>query len=279
MSIGFPTSPTINDTYIHTPTKIQYKWDGIKWVSVPKNLPSITGYLHKTGSTMSGQLLLTNPGSGTNNLQTKQYVDKIFAPKISQRQGDARISTIGNPRYVNYTGDTMTGTLNHHGDIILNPHPTYKDYSNSIIFSSNWLIRAHHIPGTVAQIAFTYALKPKFAIRLSSHDVWAFSYRNVSDISLKENIKEVTDAGNKLKGAKLYRFTSLFANDHKRNTKSIGVIAQKLEETLPEAVSEIEEESEFNSKNLKKYKEVDLGVVQACTFGALNEIITKLETT
>jgi hypothetical protein len=111
-----------------------YDWlisDGTVWVLV-KFGPAAIAFLPLTGGNMTGYITLhANPTAGM-HAATKDYVDTTT---LTQAEADALFLTPaeGDGRYVNVSGDTLTGFLSTHANPTANLHVANKQYVDAAV--------------------------------------------------------------------------------------------------------------------------------------------------
>ncbi len=119
---------------------ILFVYNGVSWLAIGGgggglDIPTADArYVNISGDTMTG--FLTLHATPTNNLHaaTKQYVDDAVAS--SGGGGDSYTRAQSDDRYVNTTGDTMTGFLTLHATPTNNLHAATKQYVDDAVASS-----------------------------------------------------------------------------------------------------------------------------------------------
>ena len=136
LSGAYPASAVEGDIFIVSGDTTEnngktYIYDGSSWVEIsgPDMAAYDARYVNVTGDTMTGTLTLSGAPTTDNEAATKKYVDDLVANNevvistlafdgsnvtITENKGNTftvDIATGLDSRYVNVTGDTMTGTL------------------------------------------------------------------------------------------------------------------------------------------------------------------------
>ena len=103
------------------------------------------------------------------------------------------------------------------------------------------------------------------------------SFNTTSDYRIKENIKPMTDAWDKIKAIKLVNFTW---KTHKTEPAQDGVIAHELQEIFPQAVSGYKDEMVTREDGTKdmELQGVDYGKLSTLLAKGLQEAMAKIET-
>jgi hypothetical protein len=122
--------------------------------------------------------------------------------------------------------------------------------SNSTNFSANVVF--------IADNATTTYVNPAFKFNPSTGTLSATIFNSTSDATLKENIREIPDALDKLETISGYLFNFIGQSED-----SAGVLAQELQQVLPECVNEIDGTLQVNYagalalllQGFKKYRE------------------------
>lgn len=276
MSIPFPTSPTINQTYKHPSSNKTFKWDGIKWTRIIKKLDT-SPLLPNTGGTLTGNLYGLPRPSTNSSAADKAYVDTIARLKITSKQMDDRVRAVGNPKFLYVSGTrTMTGNLT---TARLNMfHLPSKYTSHKISFKNNWhqsWCHAHHTPGQYVGVDWGYDNTVVMSTRISpSPYVWTLGPRRLnSDIRNKKNIISITNGITKTKNIKAYTYQFKDTETEKsitENKTKIGVIAQHVQKVFPIATSQ----TQFDEDTSKLV--IDTGALAALTLATIKEIDSKL---
>lgn len=177
---------------------------------------SINGKVAKTGDTMSGYLRLHASPIEDLHAATKGYIDQKIL-EINTGISGLRLS---DPTKVSKAGDTMSGLLALSGDPESPNHAATKRYVDNITRVRSLGINAD--PGPAGELR-------------AAGDIIAF----FSDQRLKKNIRpinEALDKINKISGV-VYQFNEVAKQNGFDNAdQQVGVIAQEIQEVLPEAV-------------------------------------------
>lgn len=231
MTITFPQTPTINQQYTHTDSNTTFKWDGNKWVAVPYD-PKITGFIPLTGGTATGPITLpaSNPTT-SNQAVRKAWIDNIANTKITQAQADARVRAVGDPTWVNVTGDTRSGDT-YVKNLIVQAGQDIKFYVYwTTMNQSFWM----HYNGTGNSLDLGYGTKVILKVLTNGQAQANASWKTRSDINGKRNVEEHEDVLSKLKTLSAFEYTIEHADGESLNTA--GVSAQEVQKVFPELVS------------------------------------------
>jgi len=137
MAIDFPSNPVLDQVYKDPLTEIEFKWNGYGWDAKPvppsySQEESDARFVHITGDLMKGVLYHPFTPTVPDHVANKRYVDMVIEmlptpeePGISQAAADAR--------YVNITGDAMTGYLSLHALPTDPMHASTKQYVDQAI--------------------------------------------------------------------------------------------------------------------------------------------------
>jgi hypothetical protein len=173
-----------------------------------------------------------------------------------------------NTTYTAGNGLGLTGTVfSVSSDLIGKVHSIGDSSSNKIVTAVN-------------SISFTAgnALRAKLLSSGTLHvsgDVLAFS-STISDERLKDNATEIKGALNKIEAMRGVSYT--WNKGSRKGQKDIGVIAQEVEQVIPEIVREYKfEVGEFEGDETK-YKTVDYEKLSAVLIEAIKELSAKVKT-
>ena len=260
----------------------------------------LTGALPLSGGTMTGSLVLAGSPTAGNEAATKTYVDGLTGDKLTQAQVDARVVGIGDPRYVNKTGDTMSGPL-------FPRHPNWSIYADSsssyaqTAGSTVWHILASdpnsglwngnrismHVVHTFGlSVDMTMEVGPAvFMFRQDGILYAPNGFISYSDQRIKENIQVIPNAIMKveqLRGCTFDRKDAPPRLDGRAasNKRGAGVIAQDVQAVLPEAVHEINDTAgkfgDSSSPSAYNFPERTLGVDNNAIVALLIQTVKEL---
>jgi hypothetical protein len=109
-----PSNPAVGDTWYDLPNHQLYVWEGSpnNWVAVGfTEAEADARFVNVAGDTMTGQLTLSGNPVAALDATPKQYVDTAVSAVSSSTTTNFYDKTASDLRYVNVSGDTMTGVL------------------------------------------------------------------------------------------------------------------------------------------------------------------------
>jgi hypothetical protein len=248
-----------------------------------------TTYLPRSGGTMTGTITMASnrivglPATGflDSDAVSKKYVDDAVAGGTSALATKVYVDSQDNLRVLK-AGDTMSGFLNLHANPTANLHAATKQYVDSGVATANANAAAAQTTANTAvanaaaaqasansklpltggtitgNLSITGTLNVGSTI-VAGGDITAFS-----DINIKKDIKTIEGAlskVNQLRGVEYSR------KDGEEGNRNIGVIAQEIEEVLPEVVK-------MNDNGLRS---VAYGNIVAVLIEAIKELNVKIE--
>lgn len=281
---GMLTLPSTNPTNINHSTRKGYVDSRVDSLSAQVNIiltgsettnPTSNSYLPRSGGQMDGNIAMSNnkitglPSTGltTNDAVPKIYVDSAITAALGGGTGGDPNAAYVNKQYVDTTFVKIDGTSTMTGNLtISNGTPT--------VFLSDTLNTRSSILRGVANSFYVYrsttssrtnidATLIPFQVALNTGNITAagdiIAY---SDERLKTNVVSIENALEKtlkLEGVSFERVDS--------GSKSIGLIAQKVKEVLPEVVTE----------DSRGYLGISYGNIVGLLVEAIKELSNKVE--
>lgn len=244
MALSFPNSPSVNDIHDDSTTGFSYQWNGSIWKSYKVNTDSFGGNLDAELNLNSNDVTGTGDIDITGNLRISGIVTATSIVKSggTSSQFLKADGSVDSSTYITSADGGNADQLDgQEGTYYLNYNnftntPTIPTNNNELTNGANY-ITSVSFDGLTGKTGGTGDYE-------TTGDMTANNFTASSDINLKENIEVVSDANEILNQLRGVKFTW-----KKNNEKSVGVIAQEVENVLPELVSSREDKTKTVNYN------------------------------